>query len=65
MSDSKWMFTIAPEAGLRGYFDRHMTVGYRASVAYSRAFGDLETLDGAISSPSYLRIGVGAFVKFL
>jgi len=65
MEDSKWMFTVAPEAGLRGYFDRHMTVGYRASIAYSRAFGDLETTDGAISSPSYLRIGVGAFVKFL
>ena len=64
-SDSKWMLTLAPEAGLRGYFDKNMTVGYRASLSYNQYVGSLENIDGKMSSPSYLRIGAGVFVKFL
>ena len=63
--DSKWMFTVVPEAGIRGYFDKNLTVGYKASVSYNQYFGSLEIIDGAVSSPSYLRIGAGVFVKFL
>lgn len=61
--DSKWMFALAPEVGMRGYFDRNQTVGYKVNVSYNKYFGDVEIIDGKISSPSYLRIGGGIFVK--
>lgn len=64
-SDSKWMFTVVPEAGIRGYFDKNLTVGYKASVSYNQYFGNLEIIDASVSSPSYLRIGAGVFLKFL
>ena len=63
--DSKWMFTVTPEAGIRGFFDKKLTVGYKASVSYNQYFGSLEIIDGSVSSPSLLRIGAGVFVKFL
>lgn len=64
-SGSKWMFAAVPEAGLRGYFDKNLTVGYKASVSYNQYFGSLDIVDGSVSSPSYLRLGAGVFVKFL
>lgn len=64
-SDSKWMLTVVPEVGLRGYFDKNMTVGYRATMSYNQYFGSLKVFDNEMSSPSYLRIGAGVFVKFL
>ena len=63
--DSKWIPVIAPEGGLRGYFDKKLTVGYKASVSYNQYLGSVETIDAKISSPSYLRIGLGVFVKIL
>ncbi|MDD4820056.1 MAG: outer membrane beta-barrel protein [Flavobacteriales bacterium] len=63
--DSKWVPVIAPEAGLRGFFDKKLTVGYKASVSYNQYFGSIETIDAKISSPSCLRIGLGVFVKIL
>lgn len=63
--DSKWMFTLAPEVGLRGYFDKNLTVGYRATMSYNQYLGSLKNIDAEVSSPSYLRIGAGVFVKFL
>lgn len=63
--DSKWMFTVSPEAGIRGYFDKNLTVGYKASVSYNQYFGSLKIVDASVSSPSLLRIGAGVFVKFL
>lgn len=63
--DSKWMFAVSPEAGIRGFFDKGLTVGYRANVSYNQYFGTLETVDAKVSSPSYLRIAAGVFVKFL
>lgn len=61
----KWMPIVAPEVGLRGFFDKGQTVGYNVAVTYSQYFGEVETVDATLSSPSFLRIGAGIYVKFM
>ena len=61
----KWLPLVAPRIGLRGYLTRDQIIGYNFTVAYTQYLGSIETVDASLSSPSFLRIGAGVFVKFM
>lgn len=63
--ETKWLPVVSPEVGMRGFFDKNLMVGYKVSVSYTQYFGDIQAVDMALSSPSFIRIAGGVFLKWL